>query len=91
MTQPVDLTFTYDEVFGADRMEAYERLLSDAIEGQPALFARQDGIEQAWRVVAPVLDNPGPAHLYEPGSWGPNAADAVAKPDGGWHNPGEGL
>jgi glucose-6-phosphate 1-dehydrogenase len=91
VTQPVDLSFTYDEAFGNERMEAYERLLSDAIEGQAALFAREDGVEQAWRVVAPVLDHPGPVHLYEPGSWGPHDAESVGAPGGGWLNPGRGL
>lgn len=89
LTQPVDLAFAYDQVFGRDRMEAYERLLSDAIEGHAALFAREDGVEQTWRVVEPILDKPGPVHFYEPGSWGPGAADALVADHGGWHNPGE--
>ncbi|MBM2811353.1 MAG: zwf [Chloroflexi bacterium] len=89
LTRPVDLGFAYDEVFGSDRMEAYERLLGDAIDGHAALFARQDSVEQTWRIVEPVLRNPGPIHHYEPGSWGPPAADQLAVRDGGWHNPKE--
>ncbi|HZT06569.1 MAG TPA: glucose-6-phosphate dehydrogenase [Chloroflexota bacterium] len=88
-TRPVDLGFTYDEVFGVNRMDAYERLLGDAIDGHPALFAREDSVEQTWRIVEPVLRDPGPIHLYEPGSWGPAEADDLAEPSGGWHNPGE--
>jgi glucose-6-phosphate 1-dehydrogenase len=87
VTQPVDLGFTYDQVFGTDRMEAYERLLPDAIEGQTALPAREDGVEQAWRVVAPVLKSPGTVHLYEPGSWGLPEAVRLVADDGGWHPP----
>jgi glucose-6-phosphate 1-dehydrogenase len=87
VTRPIDLGFTYDEVFGNERMEAYERLLSDALEGQPALFATQESAEQAWRIVTPVLEHPGPVYPYEPSSWGPAEADAVAAPCGGWVNP----
>jgi glucose-6-phosphate 1-dehydrogenase len=85
VTQPVDLEFTYDEAFGANRMEAYERLLEDAIEGHPALFAREDSVELAWRVVEPVLEHPTPVKIYEPGSWGPPEADQLIEGDGGWH------
>jgi glucose-6-phosphate 1-dehydrogenase len=88
LSTPVDLTFTYGEVFGASRiMEAYERLLSDAIEGHAALFARQDGVEQTWRIVAPALERPGPIHIYEAGSWGPREADHIVGAEGGWHSP----
>lgn len=89
LTRPVDLGFEYDEVFGVNRMEAYERLLGDAIDGNPARFARQDSVEQTWRIVEPLLRDPGPIHFYEPGSWGPPAADELAVRDGGWHNPRE--
>jgi glucose-6-phosphate 1-dehydrogenase len=86
-TRAVDLGFKYDEAFGSDRMEAYERLLGDAIEGNAALFSRQDGVEQAWRIIEPVLQDPSPLKFYESGSWGPREADALAQPDGGWHIP----
>ncbi|MGA9991763.1 MAG: glucose-6-phosphate dehydrogenase, partial [Thiobacillaceae bacterium] len=66
----------------------YERLLSDAMAGDGALFTREDAVEAAWAVVDPVLDTHLPAHRYSPGSWGPKQADALIGADGGWHNPG---
>jgi glucose-6-phosphate 1-dehydrogenase len=67
----------------------YDRLLTDAMEGDPLLFARQDEVEAAWRVVEPILDHPSEALLYEPGSWGPPEAERVAAGVGGWHAPAE--
>jgi len=72
---------------GGDQMDAYERLLGDAMKGDPTLFARQDAVEAAWRIVDPILDRPTPLHPYEPGSWGPAQAEAVIAGDGGWHDP----
>ncbi len=89
VSQPVDLGFAYDDVFGGDRMPAYERLLIDAIEGRAARFARQDGVEQEWRIVEPAMRDPGPVHLYEPGSWGPREADTLMAPEKAWHNPAD--
>lgn len=63
--------------------EAYERLLDDALSGDARLFARQDGVEEAWRIVEPVLENHRPVVPYETGTWGPDRALA---PDGGWHD-----
>lgn len=80
---PLDLAVSHQAVFG-ERPEAYERLLGDAIEGDARLFARQDAVEQAWRVVQPVLDHPRGVELYERGAWGPRSAAAVAKAVGGW-------
>jgi glucose-6-phosphate 1-dehydrogenase len=86
-SRPVDLGFTYEQTFGAEGIEAYERLLSDAIEGRAGiLFARQEGVEQAWRILTPALENPAPIEEYVPGSWGPARADALIGP-GGWHDP----
>ena len=68
-------------------MGAYEELLFDAMRGNPARFARQDYIEQAWRIVDPILDGAVPVHPYEPGTWGPPEADALAAADGGWFDP----
>jgi glucose-6-phosphate 1-dehydrogenase len=68
-------------------MEAYERLLGDAIDGFHALFAREDSVEQTWRIVTPTLENPSPIRFYEPGSWGPHEADDLVKPFLSWHNP----
>lgn len=70
-----------------DQMEAYERLIGDALKGDATLFARQDAVEAAWRIVDPILDQPAPLHSYEPGTWGPSAADAMIREAGGWHNP----
>jgi glucose-6-phosphate 1-dehydrogenase len=70
-----------------DEMTPYERLLGDAIRGEGLLFAREDGVEEAWRVVDDVLAKHGPALPYEVGSWGPAEADALIKGDGGWHDP----
>jgi glucose-6-phosphate 1-dehydrogenase len=68
-------------------MEAYERVLGDAMAGDSTLFAREDFVEQAWRIVDPVLKAGTPIHGYEPGSWGPEMASERLSPPGGWHNP----
>lgn len=70
-----------------DEMTPYERLLGDALRGDPTLFVREDEVESAWRVVEPVLGTATPIHEYDPGSWGPAEADALIAQDGGWHNP----
>jgi glucose-6-phosphate 1-dehydrogenase len=68
-----------------DEMEPYERLLWDAAHGDATLFAREDAVEAAWRVVDPVLGNVTPVHEYEPNTWGPAETDALIAADGGWH------
>jgi glucose-6-phosphate 1-dehydrogenase len=65
----------------------YERLLTDALAGDPTLFSRQDAVEAAWRAVDPVLTDHAPAIVYARASWGPKEADALIAADGGWHNP----
>jgi glucose-6-phosphate 1-dehydrogenase len=65
----------------------YERLLSDAMAGDGALFTREDAVEAAWAVVDRVLKTHSRVRPYKPGSWGPKAADALIAADGGWHNP----
>lgn len=70
----------------AKEMDAYERVLTDAMAGDATLFAREDYVEEAWRIVDPVLKSATPVHEYEPGTWGPPAVDTV-KPPGGWRNP----
>jgi glucose-6-phosphate 1-dehydrogenase len=85
-TRMVDLDVDFDRALGA-RRDAYERLLEDAIEGDARRFARADAVAQSWRVVQPELDHPGPLRFYEKGSWGPDAADVLAEPFGGWHDP----
>ena len=73
-----------------DEMDAYERLLGDAIDGDPTLFARQDSVEAAWAIVEPVLGPVTPAYEYEPGSWGPQETDRLVADVCCWHNPSSG-
>jgi glucose-6-phosphate 1-dehydrogenase len=70
----------------AGEMDAYERLLGAAMEGDGALFAREDYVEEAWRIVDPVLKRGTPLYEYETNTWGPRETEQVT-PDGGWHNP----
>src|SRR5262245_56698704 len=58
------------------------RCMADA-----TLFAREDYIEEAWRIVDPILNNASPVYAYEPGTWGPREVDSLLLPPGGWHNP----
>ena len=67
-------------------MEAYERVLGAAMEGDGSLFAREDYVEEAWRIVDPVLKKDTPVYSYEPHTWGPREIERVT-PEGGWHNP----
>lgn len=71
----------------AEEMDAYERVLSDAMAGDATLFARQDYVEEAWRIVDPVLKTGTPVYEYEPGSWGPDEVSQRVTPPGGWQNP----
>jgi glucose-6-phosphate 1-dehydrogenase len=71
---------------GANERDAYERVLSDALIGDRTLFARQDYVEEAWRIVDPVLGAATALHTYEPRTWGPAQAAAVTPP-GGWLDP----
>ncbi len=77
VTQPIDLNVEFAETL-SERSEAYERLLDDALDGNPRRFAREDGVESAWRVVQPVLDEPGQVHVYARGSWGPRRPTACS-------------
>jgi len=72
---------------GANEMDAYERVLGDAMNGDRTLFARQDYVEEAWRIVDPVLKKATPVYGYQAGSWGPHEVDKNVTPPGGWHNP----
>jgi glucose-6-phosphate 1-dehydrogenase len=69
------------------RMDAYERVLTDALRGDATLFSRQDSIIQAWRIVEPVLGDKTALYSYEPKTWGPKEAEAIAAAHGGWHTP----
>jgi glucose-6-phosphate 1-dehydrogenase len=71
----------------AEEMDAYERVLGDAMQGDATLFAREDYVEEAWRIVDPVLKDGTPVYEYEPGTWGPREVDARVSPPGGWQNP----
>ncbi len=68
-------------------MEAYERVLTDAMAGDATLFARQDYVEEAWRIVDPVLKAATPVYPYEPHTWGPKQVDLCLEPPGGWEAP----
>jgi len=70
-----------------EELDAYERLLGDAMKGDGVLFARQDGVEAAWAIVEPILGGETPLHEYEPGTWGPTAAATLVRSVGGWHCP----
>lgn len=65
----------------------YARLLGDAMAGDGTLFTREDAVEAAWAVLEPALETHPRTHPYQPGSWGPEQADALIAADGGWHNP----
>lgn len=73
---PVDLHLQHDRPVGR---EAYDRLIGDALRGDPALFARQDGVMEAWRIVDPLLTHRSPAHSYPQASWGPADADRLVE------------
>lgn len=82
---PVELSVAAQPAQGQDgRMDAYERLLGDAMAGDATLFARQDIVEAAWALVDPAIRAEGPLHAYEPGSWGPAEADRLVSDFGGW-------
>jgi glucose-6-phosphate 1-dehydrogenase len=68
-------------------MDAYERLLGDAMAGDATHFAREDYVEEAWRIVDPVLKAATPVAEYEPETWGPADVDSRVCPPGGWVNP----
>ena len=72
---------------GANEMDAYERVLGDAMNGDRTLFARQDYVEEAWRIVDPVLKKRTPVYEYDEGSWGPPELERNVTPPGGWQNP----
>ncbi len=84
-TIPTELSAVQQSL--ANEMDAYERLLTDAMKGDPLLFVRQDAVEAAWVIVDPILNNVVPLQTYEPGTWGPPAATDFAKAIGGWSDP----
>ncbi|MBS1860684.1 MAG: glucose-6-phosphate dehydrogenase [Actinobacteria bacterium] len=84
--EPADLEVLFEHEPGSDP-EPYERLLGDALNGVHTLFTRQDAIEETWRVVQPLLDDPGEALPYQPGTWGPAAANELVKGITNWSDP----
>ena len=86
VTMPVELSAV--KLDRANELDAYERLLTDAMRGDQTLFVRQDAVEAAWAIVAPILGvDTTPLSEYQPGTWGPLEADRLAADIGGWHNP----
>ena len=83
--EPIELIASQHPQTG--EMDAYERVLRDAMSGERTLFAREDYIEEAWRIVDPVIKAGTPLHPYEPGVWGPSEMDRSVTPLGGWFNP----
>ena len=84
-SQEVDIGVDFAAALG-ERQDAYERLLRDAIDGSPRRFARQDVVEQTWRIVQPALDDPGTVYPYFRGTWGPTESDRVLNGDS-WFDP----
>jgi glucose-6-phosphate 1-dehydrogenase len=84
--EPVSLDLEFAEA-GGEGPTPYEVLLHAAMIGQSVRFTRQDGVEEAWRVMQPLLDSPPPVHAYAPGSWGPEAANKLVAGHGKWHGP----
>ncbi len=85
-TRAADLSLIFAEELG-EAPEPYERLLSDAMRGDSTQFAREDGVEETWRIVQPLLDAPPPVEPYQQGSWGPSAADKLLTGHPGWRKP----
>jgi glucose-6-phosphate 1-dehydrogenase len=84
---PARFVFDYADSFcAANQLEAYERLIHDAMLGDRTLFTRADGIERLWEVATPLLETPPPVLPYAPGSWGPEAANDLVAPRR-WHLP----
>src|SRR5262249_22080346 len=72
---------------GGEGATPYEVLLHAAMMGETVRFTRQDGVEEAWRIMQPLLDAPPPVHSYAPGSWGPEEAATLVAGHGRWHDP----
>src|SRR4051812_15779592 len=84
--EPADMEVLFEKVPG-EEPEPYERLLGDAIAGNHQLFTRQDTVEETWRIVQPLLDEPGPVHQYDSGTWGPPEAEKLTRGICQWHEP----
>ena len=84
--EPADLEVLFEKNPG-EEPEPYERLLDDALRGRAQLFTREDTVEETWRIVQPLLDDPGPVHPYEPGTWGPDKAKDLTRGITEWSEP----
>jgi glucose-6-phosphate 1-dehydrogenase len=84
--EPADLEVLFEKEPGVEP-EPYERLLDDALHGRTQLFTREDTVEETWRIVQPLLDEPGPVHPYERGTWGPPEAEKLTRGISRWHDP----
>jgi glucose-6-phosphate 1-dehydrogenase len=84
--EPADLEVLFEKERGADP-EPYERLLDDALRGDSQLFTREDAVEQTWRIVEPLLEEPGPVEPYAPGTWGPKRAEMLVRGVCEWYEP----
>ena len=87
VTEPTELRFFHKP--DGEEMDAYERLLGDAMDGDATLFAREDSVEAAWAIVQPILNTATSLYTYEPGTWGPEAGSRLTAAVGGWHCPGD--
>jgi len=85
--EPVELVVMEEAEDAAGRIDAYERLLGDAMQGDATLFARQDVVEAAWAIVQPILDAPCRPIEYQSGTWGPPEAERLVQDIGGWNTP----
>jgi glucose-6-phosphate 1-dehydrogenase len=82
----IDLDMEFSEA-GGEGATPYEVLLHAAMVGDSTRFTRQDGVEEQWRIMQPLLDSPPPVHSYAPGSWGPEAGDELMAGYGRWRGP----
>jgi glucose-6-phosphate 1-dehydrogenase len=85
-TTAIELDMEFAEE-GGEGATPYEVLLQAAMVGNSTRFTRQDGVDETWRIMQPLLDKPSKIHGYKPGSWGPKAADKLVAEHGGWHGP----
>jgi glucose-6-phosphate 1-dehydrogenase len=83
--EPVEMVASHSA--RPEEMDAYERVLHDAMIGDATLFAREDYVEEAWRIVDPAIKGGTPVYEYDPGAWGPAETEQTIAPKDGWHNP----